>query len=307
MKFAVFGGSGFLGSHIADELLSRGHKVVIYDQYKSPHLKENQEIIIGDILDGDKVMAAIRGCDYVYNFAGVADIKEARKDPSRTIEINILGNTNILESCRRNKVKRFIFASSIYVYSNLAPFYRSSKQACELIIEDYHNVYGLDYTILRYGSLYGRRANDSNFIYQLIKQAIENGKITRDGDGEEIRDYIHVLDAARCSIDIISEEFRNQHVILTGAQSMKMKDLLIMIKEILNGQIEIEYTSGENKDHYEITPYSFRPKVAKKFVSNYYHDLGQGILDVIYDVYEKSQKEGREAIFLKRLESEFRT
>jgi len=301
MKAIVFGGSGFLGSHVADALSEAGFKVVIYDSTESPYLQENQEMIIGDILDRENVAAAVAGCDYVYNFAGIADIKEACQDPFKTVQINTLGNTNILEACRKNQVKRFVFASSIYVYSTLAPFYRSSKQACELIIEDYQKVYGLDYTILRYGSLYGRRANEFNFISRVIKQAIEEGKIVRDGNGEEIRDYIHVLDAAKCSVDILAEEFKNQHVILTGTQSTKVKDLLMMIKETLGEEIKIEYVLGKDKDHYEITPYSFRPRVAKKYVSNSYHDLGQGILDVIYDAHEKSKKNGQNIGHIERL------
>jgi len=290
MKAIVFGGSGFLGSNVADCLTDNGFEVIVFDIVSSPYLRDDQSMVVGDILDFDRVEEAVTGCDYAYNFAGIANIDVACQKPLKAIEINILGNTNILDACKINKVKRFIFASSIYVYSDLAPFYRSSKQACELIIEDYQKAFGLDYTILRYGSLYGIRGNESNFIYKIIKQAIEEGKIIRKGDGEEIRDYINVFDAARCSLEILSEEFNNQYVMITGTQSTKIKDLLAMIKEMFHGEIDVEFVQGGNEGHYEITPYSFRPRVAKKFVSNYYYDLGQGILDVIYEVYSKSDK-----------------
>lgn len=290
MKVIIFGGSGFVGSHVADELSKRGYEVSVFDLQESPYLRKDQQMIVGDILEHENVNSAIEGCDYVYTFAGIAGIADARRDPRKTVETNILGTTNILDACRVNKVKRFVFASTVYVYSDLAPFYRSSKQACELIIEDYQKAYEVDYTILRYGSLYGRRANHFNFIYQIVRQALEEGKITRKGDGEEIRDYIHVLDAARCSVDILSDEFRNQYVMLTGTQSTKVKDLLNMIREIFHGEIEIEFSPEPEEGHYQLTPYSFRPRVAKKFVSNYYYDLGQGILDVIYEVYSESNK-----------------
>jgi len=293
MKVIVFGGSGFLGSHVADELTKKSFDVSIYDTKESKYLSSQQKMIVGSILDKKKVKDAVKGCEYIYNFAAVAGIEDALLDPYRAIEINILGNTNILEACRSHKVKRFIFASSVYVYSDLAPFYRSSKQACELIIEDYQKSFGIDYTILRYGSLYGKRANEFNFIYKIIKKAIEEGKIIRKGDGEEIRDYINVLDAARCSVDILSDDFINESVMLTGTQSTKIKDLLSMIKEMFKGKIDIEYKPVKEDGHYEITPYVFRPKVAKKFVSNYYHDLGQGILDVIYDVYSELDKNSK--------------
>ncbi len=301
MKTVVFGGSGFLGSYVADELSERGHDVVIYDLKDSVYIRDDQEMVIGDILDREKVTECIKGCDYVYSFAGIAGIADARQNPVQAIEINVLGTTNIADACRLCKIKRLIFASTVYVYSDLAPFYRSSKQACELIIEDYQKTYGLDYTILRYGSLYGKRANHFNYIYKIIQQALEEGKIVRKGDGEEVREYIHVLDAARCSVDIIADEFRNQYVILTGNQSIKIKDLLSIIKEIFQGKISIEYSPATEPGHYELTPYSFRPRVAKRMVASSYYDLGQGILDVIHEVYSKSVKNGKDISIIQKM------
>jgi len=301
MKAVVFGGAGFVGSHVADALSDQGIEVIVYDKKESKYLRDDQTMIVGDILDSEKIKSAVQGCDYVYHYAGIAAIEEAAQNPLKTIETNVLGTTYVLEACRLARVKRIVFASSVYVYSDLAPFYRSSKQSCELIIEDYQKMYGIDYTILRYGSLYGRRADDNNFINKIIKQALEEKRITRYGDGEEIRDYIHVCDAAKCSVDILMDEFKNQHVILTGTQSTKVKDLLVMIAEIMQNKVKIEYKKGGNGGHYEITPYSFRPRVAKKYVSNSYHDLGQGILDVIYDVYEKCDIDERDTNHIKKL------
>jgi UDP-glucose 4-epimerase len=301
MKAIVFGGSGFLGSHVADELSERGYDVVIYDKNEYPYIREDQEMIVGDILDREKVKTCVKGCDYVYSFAGIAGIDDARRNPVQTVETNILGTTNIAQACSQHYIKRFIFASTVYVYSDLAPFYRSSKQACELLIEDYQKTYGLNYTILRYGSLYGERANHFNYIYKVVQQAVEEGKIVRKGDGEEIRDYVHVKDAARCSVDILYKEFENRYVLFTGTQSIKMKDLLNMIREMFNGEISIEYSTETEPGHYEITPYSFRPKVAKKMIASTYYDLGQGILDIVYEVYSKSNKNGKEISCIRRL------
>ena len=307
MKAIVFGGSGFLGSHVADELSGRGYKVVVYDRQTSSYLCKDQEMVVGDILDREKVTAYVKGCDYVYSFAGIAGIADACRYPVQAIETNILGTTNIVDACRLHNIQRFIFASTIYVYSDLAPFYRSSKQACELIIEDYQKTYGLNYTTLRYGSLYGKRANRFNYIYKIIQQAVEEGKIVRKGDGEEIRSYIHVRDAANSSVDILSEEFENQYVMLTGNQSIKIKELLNMIREMFHGEISVEYSGEPEAGHYEITPYSFRPRVAKKIVAGSYYDLGQGILDVIYEVYSKSDKNGKHLSNIRKLmESEQR-
>ena len=143
----------------------------------------------------------------------------------------------------QEKVRRFVFASSLYIYSEAGAFYRSSKQACELLIDNYRQAYGLPYTILRYGSLYGDRADERNWVYRILRQAVTEGRIIRYGDGEEIREYIHVRDAARYSIAILSEKHENQHVIISGHQAIKIKDLLTMIKEMMGGKIEVEYRS----------------------------------------------------------------
>jgi len=290
MKAIVFGGSGFLGSHVADALTGAGYETTVFDVTASPYLQKSQQMITGNILDKNAVEKAVAGCDVVYNFAGMADLNRAHEKPVETIESNVLGNTIILEACRLNKVKRFVFASTIYVYSSAGSFYRSSKQACELIIENYHEVFGLPYTILRYGSLYGPRAGETNWIYSALKQALTEGKIIRPGDGEEVREYIHVEDAARSSVMILDEEYENESVIVAGQQSMKLKDIMVMIKEILQNRIELEFVPASSNLHYSITPYKFNPKIARRLILNSYMDLGQGLLQCLDEVYKKHQK-----------------
>lgn len=287
MKAIVFGGSGFLGSHVVDALTSAGYETIVFDIKKSPYLQKGQEMFVGNILDKEAVGKAVAGCEVAYNFAGMADIEEAHLKPLETVENNILGNTIILEACRLSRVKRFVFASTVYVYSGAGSFYRSSKQACELIIENYHEVFSLPYTILRYGSLYGPRAGETNWVYKTLKQAVTDGKITRYGDGEEIREYIQVEDAARCSVMILAEEFENQSVIITGYQPIKVKDIMLMIREMLGNEIELEFLPIDSSLHYEITPYKFSPKIARRFVSNSYLDLGQGLLQCLEEIYKK--------------------
>jgi UDP-glucose 4-epimerase len=286
-KVVVFGGSGFLGSHVADALTDRGYDVTIFDLRVSPYCKKTQKMVKGDIMDEKMVEKVIGGSDYVYNFAGVTDIDEANKKPLESIRCNVLGNAIIMNACRKSGVKRFVFASSIYVYSKAGGFYRSTKQACELMIENYSEIYGLPYTILRYGSLYGSRADERNFIHQIIKQSLTKGKIVRHGDGEEIREYINVHDAACGSVEILSDDFINQCVIITGDQQMKVKDLLLMIKEMFDNKIEIEYLPSKESGHYEITPYTFAPRMAKKIIYKTYVDLGQGIFGLIQEMYKE--------------------
>lgn len=292
-KVLVFGGAGFIGSHVADILSDEGYMVSIFDKCKSPYLREDQEMIVGDLNDQELIRKSIEGKSYVYHFAGIADIDEAERNPVRTVSVNVLGTTMIMDACHEYKVKRFLYASTIYVYSDHGSFYRSSKQASELLIKNYHDKYNLDYTILRYGSLYGPRANHFNFINNIIRQAILDEKIVRKGDGEETREYIHVLDAARASVEILHKNYLNEHVMITGQKSFRIRDLLKMMKEMFRYEIEIVYSEEHMSGHYNITPYVFKPIVAKKYILNYYHDLGQGILDQIYENYEALHKQGK--------------
>jgi UDP-glucose 4-epimerase len=286
-KVIVFGGAGFLGSHVADELTARGHEVAIFDQRPSPYLRKDQRMIVDDITNDKAIQVAIKGTEYVFHFAGIADIQAAKERHLDAINGNILGTVKILEACRLQGVKRFLFASSLYVYSNVGSFYRATKQCCEILIEEYHKEFGLNYTILRYGSLYGPRADENNWIAKILKQALLEGKITRGGSGDEIREYIHVLDAARCTVDALSSDYENQSLIITGYQSLKIRECMQMINEILGRKIELEFLPTREELHYDMTPYSFTPKIARRMVSNFYLDFGQGILETLNELYHR--------------------
>jgi UDP-glucose 4-epimerase len=298
-KILVTGSSGFIGSHVADALEDAGHEVVLFDISPSIYKRNSQKEFIGDILKISDLEKAIDGCEAIYHFAAQADIGASSQNPFETINSNILGTINLLELAKKYEIKRFLFASTIYVYSELGSFYRVSKQSCEKIIEEYERQYGLDYTILRFGSLYGSRANNFNGIKSFLFQAIKNKKIVRRGDGEEIREYIHAKDAARLSLKALDKAYINKHLIITGNQQIKVKDLLVMIKEIFQNKIEIEFGLEEELHHYRITPYNYKPQVAKKITSETYYDLGQGLIDQIYDI-EKSLDTKNNIRLLKR-------
>ncbi len=292
-RVLVTGSSGFIGSHVADTLEEQGFMVVLFDAVPSKYKSKTQEEFIGDILKPGDIEKAMEGCDVVYHFAAQADIGASSDIPTRTITANIIGTQNLLEAAVKFKVSRFMFASTIYVYSDLGSFYRVSKQACEKIIEEYESQFNMNYTILRFGSLYGPRANEFNGIRDFLIQAMENKKIVRRGDGNEIREYIHVKDASQLSVDALGEKFKNKHLIITGNQQVRIKDLLVMIKEIFRGEIEIEFGCEEELHHYEITPYNYKPQIAKTLTSDIYHDLGQGLMDQIYDLEMSLDKENK--------------
>lgn len=287
MKILVTGGAGFLGSHVCDALSDAGHNVIVFDRSYSPYLREDQTMVVADLLDSDALSAAMDGCDVVYHFAGIADIDECAKKPVDTARINILGTVQLLDLCVSHSVKRFVFASSAYVFSESGYFYRTSKQACECFIEDFYHRYGLEYTCLRYGSIYGPRADPRNSIYRMLKQAVETKSISYMGTGEEYREYIHVLDVAQSSVDILGDKFVNQNIILTGNERLKYGELLEMVNEMFNGELTINISNTKRKAHYQMTPYSFTPKLGRKLVNNPHIDFGQGVLDCLTELHSQ--------------------
>lgn len=282
----VFGASGFLGSHVADALSGAGYQVRLFDHISSPYQRIDQEMIVGDIMDIDQVIEATRGAYAVYNFAAIADIDEAHNKPIATATINVLGNMHVLEAARIAGANRFVFASSVYVYSESGSFYRASKQAAERFTETYHDRYGLDYTILRYGSLYGRRADLRNGIYRMLHEAIQKHSITYHGSGNAMREYIHVEDAARMSVQVLAPEFANRHLILTGQERMRIRDVMTMISEIMPWDVKLHFEEANAISHYEITPYAFQPRIGRKLVLNEHVDIGQGILDCVREIHQ---------------------
>lgn len=287
-QVVVFGGSGFVGSHVADALSEAGYSVRIFDKIASRHLRSDQTMIVGDLLDDAAVQRAVDGCSYIYHFAGISDIGEAEDRPKETALLNVLGTVNVLEAARLSSVKRFVFASTVYVFSDAGSFYRASKQAAERFVETYQSQFGLEYTILRYGSLYGRRADSRNNIFRMLQEAISSRSITYRGDGEEVRDFINVIDAARMSVHILDKSFANRHLVLVGQERMTVKELIRMVAEILPMDIRVELGQGNPASHYALTPYAFNPKLGQKLTLNEHVDLGQGLLDCLSEMIEAS-------------------
>ncbi len=287
----VIGGAGFLGSHVADQLSDAGYAVRIFDRVESRWRRPDQRMVVGDLLDLEALKAVTARTEVVYNFAAIADLNDALDKALQTVQVNVLGAVNVLEACRANAVRRVVYASTVYVYSREGGFYRCSKQAAEHYVEEFQRVYGLDFTILRYGSLYGPRADETNGLFRIVRDALARGKISYEGNPDSIREYIHVEDAARASVVALGDEFRNESVVLTGSQSMRVLDLLKMLAEIMGMPDGVDFRDESYAGHYVRTPYAYQPKLGRKYAPPLHVDLGQGLLQLIDDVRKSTSTE----------------
>lgn len=291
-KAVVIGGSGFLGSHVADELTGRGYNVTIFDAKASPWLKANQTLVLGNMLDKKALLDVLKDANYLFHFGGVADIAYSKDQPFETINQNVMGTTLALEAAIESNIEHFVYASTMYVNSPHGSFYRASKQAAEILIETYSEKFSIDYTLLRYGSLYGPRAQSWNGLQKYVEQVVRTRSLTYIGTGKEKREYIHVMDAARLTVDILGEMYKNSAITVTGQQVLNSRELIDLIFEIAGVQPNVVFKEkNHNDDHYILTPYRYVPKPSKKLVPGEFIDLAEGVFDIVREMHEKTKEE----------------
>ena len=262
MRVLVTGGSGFIGSHVVDKLRLRGHQPVIYDLRPSPwHEPGSVETVLGSITDREALERALHGCDAVAHLAAVADVNDVHAEPEDAERVNARGTVTVLEAARRSSVKRIIYASTIWVYSDcvddavdedtlLPPpshLYTSTKLAGELYCKAYQELYGIDYTILRFGIPYGPRAREAAVIPAFVNKALKGDPLTLAGDGSQSRRFVYVEDLAEGVALGLGELAANRIYNLASDETVTIKQIAETVKDLI-GDAEIVYTPARPGD-----------------------------------------------------------
>jgi len=263
MKILITGGSGFIGSHIVDNLVQTGHQVFVYDlpvvgnRFSDP----NVAFIPGSILDMETLRQAMIGTDAVYHLAAIADVKDVFEDPLYSEMVNVRGTINVLEAARRCKVSRLIYGSTTWVYSEAVAdvvdeetplgspkhLYTSTKLTSEYYCTAYHELYGLDSTILRYGIPYGPRSRDAAVVPAFVSKALKGEPLTIAGDGSQFRQFVYVEDLAKGNVLALQPVGANRTYNLDGDETITIKQIAETIQNIL-GKVDIEYIEGRPGD-----------------------------------------------------------
>ena len=257
-KILILGSSGFLGSHLVKFLL-KNNEVVQFDVNPPPQKITGSEFIKGSILDKTLVTSAMKDVNIVYHFAAMTDIDIVNESPAQAIEVNIAGTSNVLEACVQERIERFIFSSSVYVYSEFGGVYKSTKQACELLIEDYNKMHDLGYTILQLGSVYGPGAKQINLISRLINEALSLKEIHHYGTGEEVRQYIYVKDVVQAAATSIDNNYKNKKIILLGNERITISELMDKIIFYTDSNIQKVFHNDQYGIHYKLSPFHTNP------------------------------------------------
>ena len=264
MKVCVTGGSGFIGSHVVDYLMADGHDVVVIDT-RAPH-RPDVDYYEADVTDLNNLVEATAGSAAVFHLAAVANVNDAYADPVGTMELNVVGTSRVCEAARRNELERVILASTVWVYSTAsgdgplredAPLastgsehvYTASKIAAELVVSSFGELYGLPYTILRYGIPFGPRMRKELAIPQFLHRARTGQKITIHGDGLQFRNYIYVEDLAEAHVLALGAAGANQIFNLEGPAPVSIRHAAELACELTDPLAEIEFTPARPGDY----------------------------------------------------------
>ncbi len=245
MKVLVTGGSGFIGSHVVDKLKDNGIDVRIYDMVL-PTFRKDIEFYQGSLLDLESLGMALMGIDAVYHLAAIADVKDVFERPHYAESVNVRGTINVLEAARRAGVKRVIYASTIWVYSDAIPenvdentplpapshLYTATKLASEYYCQAYAKLYGMGVTILRYGIPYGPRARGGAVVPIFVNKILKGEPLTIAGDGSQYRRFVYVEDLAEGNVLALKSIAKNKIYNLDGREKITIRQIVDTAQKI---------------------------------------------------------------------------
>ncbi len=268
MTILITGGAGFIGSHLADRLLTAGHRVVCLDNFddfyardiKEEHIREqllhsNYQLAAGDIRDSELLSRLFKDhrFEVVYHIAARVGVRPSLLHPQLYEDVNIKGTLNLLECVKEFPVKHFVFASSSSVYgiNSKIPFsesdpielpispYAASKRACELFCYTYHHLYKIPTSCLRFFTVYGPRQRPEMAIHRFTRAIDQGEPVTLFGDGTTRRDYTYVGDIVEALVTLADQSFGFEIFNIGNSQVVELRQLVALIEKCLNKKANI--------------------------------------------------------------------
>ena len=265
MKIVVTGGSGFIGSHVVDVLIEQKHEVVIYDM-DAPRYEQACAFVRGDIRDIDRMSQTCKGADIVYMLAAEANVNRFFESPIYSNSVTAGGVLTMLEAVRRAGTGRVILASTEWIYGSLpetksadseefiteeTPYaqnpdhlYTSSKITSELFCKNYHDLYGINYTIMRFGIPFGDRARPETVTPIFLRRILRGEPITIHGDGSQTRQFIYVRDLACGNVACANAVAENQIFNLNGGRKISVIEIVRTLEGILEKKAVLTFVEN---------------------------------------------------------------
>jgi UDP-glucose 4-epimerase len=271
MKILITGGAGFIGSHLAEQLLATGNSVRVLDNLstgKRANLSTHAqlEFIQGDIRDRNLVLDAVRGVQAIVHLAAVASVQASVDDPTGTHETNFDGTLHLLEAARQEQVRRFLYASSAAVYGDntrlplvedevlnpLSP-YAADKLAGEYYLRFYHAKYGIETTAFRFFNIFGPRQDPSSpysgVISIFVERVSQGEPVIVFGDGRQTRDFVYVGDLVKLlSQALVRTETAGQVINVGRGKQCSLLDLLAALEQLTGKPVERRFAAARLGD-----------------------------------------------------------
>ncbi len=269
----VTGGAGFIGSHLVDALLAKGHAVRVLDNLSTgkrsnlPLDNPRLQLLVGDVADAALVRQAVEGCVAVAHLAAVASVQASVDDPVSTHQSNFIGTLNVCEAMREQGVRRVLFASSAAVYGQngegeaiaedtpkapLTP-YAADKLASEHYLDFYRRQHDLQPVVFRFFNIFGPRQDPSSPYSGVISIFCERAQaglpISVFGDGEQTRDFFYVADLVRLLLQGLSMAEVPSGAVNVGLnQATSLNQLLAAIEQVLGGLPAVTHAPARSGD-----------------------------------------------------------
>lgn len=265
-RLLLVGGAGLIGSHLTDQLLEtdvaevrifdnlvRGSKANLEHALQDPRV----HLVEGDIRNPSEIDAACEGVDGVFLLAALW-LLQCAEDPRAGLDVNVVGNFNVLEACRKNGVTRLVFSSSASVYGdalvtpmtedhpfNNRTFYGASKVALEQALRSYNEMYGLNYVALRYFNVYGPRQDYNNAYVSVIMKVLDRIDAGEPpivmGDGSQSYDFVYVKDIAAANLAAMRADVSDEAFNVATGRKTSIRRIVEMLQEITGRPGPVEF------------------------------------------------------------------
>jgi len=271
-KFVITGGVSLIGSHTAEALLAKGaREVVLFDNYslgstdmiadlmKDPRIK----VVKGDIRQSSELFDAFQGASGVFSFAAFLTLPLGQ-NPPLGLEVNVMGQLNLMEACRYTGVKKVIFSSSTAIYgdpgkeelredgaihfatfSPAATLYSATKIIGENLGRLYHQRHGIEFVAMRYSTVYGERQHyrgvNALYIMENYDRIVRGERPTIPDDGREVHDYIHVADVAAANVAAMASDVSAESFNICTGKASTLNELVRVLLEAMGSKLEPEY------------------------------------------------------------------
>ncbi len=269
-KILITGGSGFIGSHIIEVLQKENCEITVLDNLHTG-LRENvpERVRLFEMDIRDKGVIDIfeqYQFDVVLHLAGQTMVNVSVDNPFYDADVNIMGTVNLLEACRKTGVKRIVFSSTAATYGDIEKvpireefsvnplsFYGLSKLTVEKYLKLYHDLYGLEYVILRYANVYGERQGDGGeggVISIFTKKIAKDESFVIHGDGKQTRDFVYAGDVARANWYAANTEYCNTIYNVSTNSETSIRELVDLLERASGKTIDRQYGERREGDIY---------------------------------------------------------